>query len=189
MPTRLVRVVTAVVLAGLLSLAGCGSRPTSEGGFVSGDGTFTTIEPGKRMAAPVLDGTTLTGGRWSSADAAGKVIVVNVWGSWCAPCRKEAPELAKAATDSSAVAVFVGINTRDNDVGAPRAFVRSFKVPYPNLYDPTGALLLRFNGQLPPNAIPSTLIIDAQGRVAARIVGASTASTLTGLIGDIAEGR
>ena len=79
---------------------------------------------------------------------------------------------------------FIGINTRDLNPAPAQAFVRAFDIPYPNIYDPDGALLLEF-GQLPPKAIPSTLVIDSEGRVAARILGETTASTLVGIIEDV----
>src|SRR5690606_34952274 len=96
---------------------------------------------------------------------------------------KEAPALVEVASQYPEVQ-FIGINTRDLDPAPARAFVRAFEVPYPNIYDPDGALLLEF-GQLPPKAIPSTLVIDESGRVAARILGEVTAATLAGVIDDV----
>ncbi|MFZ0530803.1 MAG: TlpA disulfide reductase family protein [Propionicimonas sp.] len=184
-------------LAGLLSvgmvlavlLGGCGSAPSGSGGFVGGDGTITVLPVDQRPAAPEITGTTLDGEPWRSADGAGRVIVYNVWGSWCAPCRAEAPALVAASEQVADKATFIGLNTRDLDRAAPQAFVRSFAVPYLNLFDPDGALLLKFSGQLPASAIPSTLIVDAQGRIAARIVGETTSATLVGVIEDVAAGR
>ena len=178
-----------VVLALGLFLAGCGSAPTSTSGFVGGDGTLTVLPVGQRPAAPLIEGTTLDGKPWSSADTNGKVVIYNVWGSWCAPCRAEAPALVAASRRAGTAAVFVGLNTRDLDKAAPQAFVRSFGVPYVNLYDPDGALLLKFSGQLPASAIPSTLLVDPTGRVAARVVGETTEATLVALIGDLAAGK
>ena len=178
-----------VVLALGLLLAGCGSGPTSTSGFVGGDGTLTVLPADQRPAAPVIEGTTLEGSAWTSADTTGKVVVYNVWGSWCAPCRAEAPALVAASRRAGDKAVFVGLNTRDLDKAAPQAFVRTFEVPYANLYDPDGALLLKFSGQLPANAIPSTLLVDPDGRVAARVIGETTEATLVGLIDDLAAGK
>jgi thiol-disulfide isomerase/thioredoxin len=179
----------ALVVVLCLLLTGCGSAPTSTAGFVGGDGTLTQLPVDQRPAAPLIEGTTLDGKPWSSASAAGKVIVYNVWGSWCSPCRAEAPALVQASKRTADKAVFVGLNARDLDKAAPQAFVRSFEVPYVNLYDPDGALLLKFSGQLPASAIPSTLLVDPQGRVAARVIGETTEATLVGLVEDLAAGK
>lgn len=168
-----------------LGLAGCGSTNTAVNGFTGGDGSFSLIPPGERTAAPPLSGTTLDGKQLALSDYPGTIVVLNVWGSWCGPCRHEAPALVQAATTLEGRAQFIGINTRDLDTAPAQAFVRAFGVPYPNLFDPDGALLLGF-GQLPPKAIPSTLIIDAQGRVAARMLGEASASTVVGAVNDIA---
>ncbi len=181
------RKLACLVLAALL--VGCGSGPTGTEGFVAGDGTLTVLPADQRPAAPALEGATLDGGTWRSDSATGKVVVYNVWGSWCAPCRAEAPTLVAASRRTTDRAVFVGVNTRDLDKAAPRAFVRAFEVPYVNLYDPDGALLLKFSGQLPASAIPSTLLVDPQGRVAARIIGEVTETTLVDVIEDLAAGK
>lgn len=183
---RLIRARAAVVVVLGLLLAGCGSGPTSTAGFVAGDGTITVLPPEQRRPAPLVEGTTLDGEPWRSEAFAGTVLVYNVWGSWCAPCRAEAPALVAASRRTEGTATFVGLNTRDLDKAAPQAFVRSFGVPYVNLYDPDGALLLKFSGQLPATAIPSTLLIDRQGRVAARILGETSEATLVGLVEDLA---
>ena len=179
-----------LVLAALLPLlGGCGSGPSGTNGFVAGDGSLTVLPVDQRPAAPVIEGTTLDGAAWRSDSAAGKVLVYNVWGSWCSPCRAEAPVLVAASERTTGTAAFVGLNTRDLDKAAPQAFVRAFNVPYVNLYDPDGALLLKFSGQLPPSAIPSTLLVDGKGRVAARIIGEVTEATLVGVIADLAAGK
>lgn len=167
---------------------GCGATPTDKG-YVSGNGTLTQIEPDQRTAAPVLSGTTLDGTPYSSSELTGKVVVVNVWGSWCAPCRMEAADLQSASVELASVAAFLGINTRDPDPAQARAFNRTFAVTYPSLYDPAGELVLLLRGQVPPNGIPATLLIDKQGRIAARIIGLTTKLTLVSLVNDIANGR
>jgi len=184
---RLARWVVATVALG--TLTACAAPTTGDAGFVGGDGSLTLIAPEQRAAAPAIEGETLQGEAWRSDFAKGKVIVYNVWGSWCAPCRAEAPELVEAAAQTAGSAVFVGINTRDLDRAAPLAFVRAFAVDYVNLYDPDARLLLRFAAQLPASAIPSTLVVDPQGRVAARILGETTRATLVGLVDDVAAGR
>ncbi|MFM7624800.1 MAG: TlpA family protein disulfide reductase, partial [Actinomycetota bacterium] len=113
----------------------------------------------------------------------GSVLLMNVWASWCSPCRAEAPalqELAQAHPDVQ----FVGVLTRDNIVAA-KAFVERFKLTYPTITD--DALLADFTGQLSVNAIPTTLLIDKQGRVAARISGEITYSTLDDLLKDLVK--
>ncbi|MGH3812741.1 MAG: TlpA family protein disulfide reductase [Pseudonocardiaceae bacterium] len=141
--------------------------------------------PKGREPAPKLAGSTLEGERLSLAQFRGTVVVVTVWGSWCAPCRDEAPDLARLARESRSEGVrFVGVDTRDNKAAA-RAFVRTFKIPYPSLFDPDGSLMLAFDGVVPISAVPSTVVIDPQGRVAARVVGKVTYSTLRGLVQDV----
>ncbi len=173
-----------------LLLAACtGSGTAAEGGFVSGDGTITRVPPEQRTPAPAIEGKTLDEKPWSSSSATGKVLVYNVWSSWCPPCVKEAPALVKAAHRTEKIAQFVGLNTRDAAPAQAEAFVREFSVPYPNLFDPGGELVLKFAGQLPLSAIPSTVVIDHQGRIAARVMGEATEATLVGLIEDVAAGR
>jgi len=186
MLSRRVLVVAATV--GAVALASCGASSTdTDAGFAQGDGSYTRIAPAERVAAPVLTGTDLEGKPLTTADFAGKVIVVNVWGSWCEPCRHEVPELVKAAAARADVAQLVGINTRDYSVDTALAFTRAGGVTFPSFFDPDGELLLTFTA-LPPRAIPSTVVIDQQGRVAARILGEVTASTLIGTIDDVAAG-
>ncbi|QGF25175.1 redoxin family protein [Raineyella fluvialis] len=183
-----------VGLAG--TLAACGSRTSdnvasTQGGFVSGDGGVTILAAGKRPAAPVVSGPSLTDQKTTLATKAspGKVLVLNVWGSWCAPCRAEAPELVSAAEKTKDTADFIGLNTRDLDPIPAQAFVRSFGIGYPSIYDPSGTLLLEFSDQLPPSGIPSTLVIDRDGKVAARIIGRTTEATLVGVVEDVAAGK
>ena len=182
------RKIAYLVVAALL-LAGCSLASGGANGFVAGDGTLTVLPADQRPAAPVIVGTTLAGEPWHSDATSGKVLVYNVWGSWCAPCRAEAPVLVAASKRTADTAVFVGLNTRDLDKAAPQAFLRAFDVPYVNLYDPDGALLLKFSGQLPASAIPSTLLVDGNGRIAARIIGEVTEATLVDVIADLAAGK
>lgn len=171
----------------MLWLVGCtadeGTQSTAGTGFQAGDGTVTILTPDERPQAPELAGPDLDGNQISTADFAGKMIILNVWGSWCPPCRAEAEDLVLAAQQLPDVQ-FLGVNTRDLDPAPAQAFVRQFEVPYPSIYDPDGALLLEFH-QLPPAAIPSTLVIDEDGRVAARILGGTTARTLVQIVEDV----
>ncbi len=107
---------------------------------------------------------------------------MNVWASWCAPCRAEAPTLAEVSTQLAPKGVsFVGIDTRDSTPTA-KSFVQKFGLTYPNIVDPDGQVQLLFGDSLPPQAIPSTVIIDREGRVAARALGRVDAATLRGLV-------
>jgi thiol-disulfide isomerase/thioredoxin len=168
----------AFALALLLALTGCsgGGSSTSEDSFVSGDGATTFIKIADRKIAPAITGLTLSGTNYTYTKD--KVAVVNVWASWCSPCRAEAPTLVALANKYVDVS-FIGILTRDNPANA-EAFERRFKIPYPTLID--DAILAGFKGSLPANAIPSTVILDKQGRVAARISGVVTVASLSQLI-------
>jgi thiol-disulfide isomerase/thioredoxin len=191
-------VVAPLVMLAVVLLAGCSAtgadEPTRAGnqdGYVGAERSVTIIPPDERKAAPDIKGAVLgqEGKQISTADLTGKVVVLNVWGSWCGPCRAEAPALQKASEQTEGVAQFIGLNTRDFDQGPPVAFNRSNKITYPSIWDPTGSVLVSLSGTLPPKAIPSTLIVDKQGKVAARVVGTVTETTLVDMISDVAAGK
>ncbi|WP_405949851.1 TlpA family protein disulfide reductase [Streptomyces prunicolor] len=169
---------TAGVAVAALVLSACSSGGTSGGSgntnFITGSDGIATVKKGDRQAAPDLSGKTIDGKTLNTADYKGKVLVVNVWGSWCSPCRAEADNLvqvAKATADKDVQ--FVGLNTRDTSTDPAVAFEKKYQVPYPSLYDPTGRLMLRFKkGTLNPQAIPSTIVIDRDGKIAARALQA-----------------
>jgi thiol-disulfide isomerase/thioredoxin len=176
-------VVAAVLGAGL---AGCGE---SSGGDADG-GTITVVPEGKRQQAVELRGTTLEGAPLDVASFRGKVVVLNVWGSWCPPCRKEAPDLQAAYTQLRPKGVeFVGIDTNDKDKAQALAFQKTFGVTYPSLADDGGAALLALRGAVAANAVPTTLVLDRQGRIAARISRATTKATLAGVVEDVLSGK
>jgi thiol-disulfide isomerase/thioredoxin len=168
----------ALIVALAIALTGCGGGGTSSAGesFVSGDGSTTFIKIADRKIAPAISGMTLSGTNYIYTK--NKVAVVNVWASWCSPCRAEAPILVSLANKYTNVD-FIGILTRDNPANA-EAFERRFKIPYPTVID--DSILIGFKGSLPANAIPSTVILDKNGRVAARISGVVTVASLTQLI-------
>lgn len=175
-----------VALLAALALAGCSQEaadPGDSAGFVEGDGTSVILPVDQRKPAPVLTGTDLNGEPVDTSTWEGNPGVINVWASWCAPCRAEAPELVAVAKQNPDVN-FLGLDTRDSDAPA-RAFVEKFNIPYPNLPDPDGQLVLQFSDSLPPQAIPSTLLVDAQGRVAGRFLGAVEAGELDAAIQDL----
>jgi peroxiredoxin len=179
---------TAGAVAAAVTLSSCSSGGTSGGGgntnFVTGADGVATVEKGERADVPELSGKTVDGGQVDVADYKGKVVVLNVWGSWCPPCRAEAKNLETVYRDVKDQGVqFVGINTRDADVSLAKAFEKEFGVSYPSLYDPTGKLMLRFKkGTLNPQAIPSTLIIDREGKIAARTLQALSEEKLRAML-------
>ncbi|MFI7010451.1 TlpA family protein disulfide reductase [Streptomyces sp. NPDC050145] len=178
---------TGAAVAALL-LTACGPGGTSGGGdstnFVSSTGGISTVAKSDRGTAPVLSGKDLEGKPLSTADHEGKVLVINVWGSWCPPCRAEAKYFAKVAKESDPKDVqFLGIDTRDPQTDQAIAFEKDYGIPYPSFYDPSGKLLLKFKkGTLNPQGIPNTLVIDRDGKIAARSLKALNEKTLHQLI-------
>lgn len=184
--TLRVRILAAIgALALLAGCSGNGNRGTTDG-FVSGDGSITTVDVADRKDAPVLKGEDLDGKPLSTADFAGKTLVINVWGPWCPPCRAEAADLkevSEAYVDKDVQ--FVGILARTDDPSTATSFNRRKGIEYPSFADQGGKLELGFKDSLPSLAIPTTWIIDSQGRVAARVLSKITASTLANLIDDV----
>ncbi|NNG35028.1 TlpA disulfide reductase family protein [Nakamurella aerolata] len=170
--------IAAALLAVLgLLLAGC------SGNSVSADGTFALVSPGGKsefsypqgerkplgeIAGPAVDSDK----RISVADYPGKVVVLNFWGAWCSPCRGEADDLATAAKLTANDGVqFIGINVREASKQAAADFEKSFGVPYPSIFDQQARTLLSIRG-FPATAIPSTIVLDRQHRVAYVKLGA-----------------
>jgi thiol-disulfide isomerase/thioredoxin len=154
-------------------------------GFVSGDGTIERVALDKRSTPLTLSGTTLQGTPWKIADVKDKVLVLNVWGQWCGPCVAEMPHLQQVWSQLSAAGKpvqFMGINYRDG-VETAEAFVRANRITYPSLQDDGGRTLLALRGKA--NTTPTTLVLDRQGRIAARVSGPVTAATLSGLVNDV----
>ncbi|MFG3140950.1 TlpA family protein disulfide reductase [Streptomyces sp. NPDC048211] len=170
----------------LSACGGSGSNGTGGGGFVTGEGGIATVQKKDRQDAPKLNGETLDGSKLDLAGPAykGKVIVLNVWGSWCSPCRAEAPYFAKLSKRMNSKDVkFVGINTRDPKKPPAVNFEANFGIEYPSFFDPTGRLMLRFpKGNLTPKGIPTTLVLDRNGKIAARHVGAISGEDLQKMI-------
>ncbi|MGR4010284.1 TlpA family protein disulfide reductase [Leucobacter sp. 1207-22] len=174
-------VLVGAALVGALGLAGCSggsnlSDQWNEGGdkgYVSGDGSTTSTSIDERSEPVVFEGTVEDGSTFSNKDIAGDVTVVNFWYAGCAPCRAEAPDLVAAHAEFADDGVqFIGVNTRDQ-VAQAEQFAEQFNVEYPSIMDNAGGREVQraFAGQVPLNAVPTTLILDREGRVAHRVIG------------------
>jgi len=186
---RRVAAAALTLAAAALALTGCAggaiaqSTPASNGqSFVSGASGTTIFGSRDAPHAPAVTGTTLAGARLSLSQFHGHVVVLNFWGSWCTPCRAEAPALASlAAAFSHAGVDFVGVDIRDTPASA-EAFQRDFKITYPSLNDPGGLIALDFRSTVPPAGIPTTLVISRSGQIMARVIGEASYPGLRGLI-------
>ncbi|WP_382309677.1 TlpA family protein disulfide reductase [Herbiconiux sp. UC225_62] len=180
-PTRFRIAAAAVLAATALLLAGCSNDPLaqqylegSNKNYISGDGSITEVPLADRGAAVQFSGTDENGDPVTASDYTGQVLVLNFWYAGCAPCRAEAPALEKLNSEYEGKGVsFLGVNVRDQ---APTAisFAEKYGVSYPSVVDTDGAMQLAFSGTVAPNAVPTTLVLDPQGRVAARILGQLT---------------
>lgn len=168
----------APLLGLLVLLTGCstgaGAVAVNNGGefrFVAGTPAGEVIPVDKRAAAPSFSGKLLGGGDFSAASLHGKVAVLNFWGSWCAPCRVETPEFQQVYAQVRDQGVtFLGLDVKEVSDQFPKAFVHRFGIQYPSIYDPQGEVALAFR-DYPANAIPSTIVLDRQNRVAAVYTG------------------
>lgn len=194
-PTR----VTFAIAVGAVAAVTLSSCAASQGGgngtdgsdtrYVAGDGSTQVLTGKARKPAPAITGTDLDGGKVSLAQYRGKVVVLNFWASWCAPCRAESPTLeALYEKHKKSGTQFLGVNIKD-DRTAARAFVRKQKIAYPSVYDQSGEVALGFRDTVPPKAIPSTIVVDAKGRVSGRIIGEATYDGLDKLIDTVAASR
>jgi thiol-disulfide isomerase/thioredoxin len=179
------RIASVLTFALVVATSACSDGtdvPPGQQGFVPGDAGSTFVQPADREPAPELSGTLLGGGSYSLDDSRGDdLVVVNIWGSWCSPCRSEAAALEQVYQDVRGRGVqFLGINTRDQEAQA-LAFVANKGITYPSLVD-DGGLQAGFASSLPVAGIPTTFVIDRSGRVAARAVSEVTYSSLTELV-------
>ncbi|WP_084077365.1 TlpA disulfide reductase family protein [Demequina sp. NBRC 110057] len=173
-------ILAAILVAVVLWLAGCAPGDAEESpGYVSGDGTVTEWAEGERGEPLELTGTSFEGGAVDVEDFRGQVVLVNTWYASCPPCRAEAPELVEL--DARDDVQLIGVNSRD-DAGTAEAFQRTFSVEYPSIDDSDGKATAQLQGLVAINAVPTTLVLDAEGRVAARAVGRVEASTLESLV-------
>jgi peroxiredoxin len=179
----------AAVLAGVLLIgvlvAGWATGGHSDVTDVDGSQSAVMYTAGHRPVAPEFTGTTLTGARLNFSSYRGQVVVLNFWGSWCAPCRAEASTLASVAAlyRSSGVA-FLGVDVRDTTASA-EAFARSFGITYPSVADPGSSITLDFTSAVPIAATPTTLVIDRTGHIAGAVFGSATYPVLTTILAKV----
>jgi len=161
-----------LLVTGLTACTGFnGLESTGDKGFLTGEGVVTEVAAADRGAPVSFKGTDLDGNAISLQDLRGKPVVVVVWGSWCTPCRAEAPAVVAAAEELGDSAQFVGINIRDGSQAQSQAFVRRFGITYPSFWSPDGEALLAFPGVLGLRTIPAFAVLDERGRVAGSIIG------------------
>ena len=194
MRTRRLAAPVALAVAAALALAGCSNDPLAEQwnegsnkGFIAGDSTVAEFAPADRGAAAEFSGPLDTGGEFDSGELLGSVSVVNFWYAGCAPCRAEAPILAELDEAYAGDVTFLGINLRDQAPSA-LAFSESYDIAYPSVMDKQngGRAIQAYAGIVPLNAVPTTLVLDRQGRVAVRILGQiQDASILRTLVDDV----
>jgi thiol-disulfide isomerase/thioredoxin len=186
---RALVIAAAVALVASTALTGCtaqdGIAGQDGGGYISGDGSVLTVPAASRADVGAWGGETVDGDRIDSTDLDG-VVVLNFWYAGCPPCRDEAGDLEDVATEYGDEITFLGINIRDSGPTAA-SFEQEFGVTYDSILDAsTRDVLLAFAGEVPPSAVPTTLVLDADGRVAARIAGRiPSAGTLADLIDDV----
>jgi len=186
-------VLAAAVLAGVLLIVMLAGGWAGGGGSgvttVDGNASAVVYPAGHRPLAPGFSGTTLTGSKLSFSDYRGQVVVLNFWGSWCVPCREEAPTLAAVASKYRPSGVsFLGVDVRDTTAGA-LAFARSFNVSYPSVSDPASAITLAFTAKVPIAGTPTTLVVDRTGHIAGAVFGTVTYPELTAILAKVTAER
>jgi thiol-disulfide isomerase/thioredoxin len=168
---------TALVAAGTLLVAALALAGVA--GMVRGTGSGTAYASTRAADRLAFDLPGLGGGRLTVADVRGRVTVLNIWASWCAPCREEAPALRRVASEADPTRVaFVGVAGRD-EADPARGYVADFDIRYPNALD-DGSVLARYNVSL----LPTTMIFDRRGALVARISGVVSEVRLRSLIED-----
>ncbi|MEY9852676.1 thiol-disulfide isomerase/thioredoxin [Leifsonia sp. EB41] len=196
---RLALLLPAAAAATALLLSGCTSndalanqyRSGNGQNYIAGDGSVSEYAAANRGAPVAFSGKLADGTSVSSKDYAGKVLVVNFWYAGCPPCRVEAPDLESLSQKYASQGVsFLGVNLYDS-ASTAASFEQDKGVTYPSVLDrDTGSVLLAFSKTVPPKATPTTIVIDKQGRVAARILGAiPDKSILDSLISDAVAGK
>jgi peroxiredoxin len=185
---RVVVLVAAVCVGAALAavlLTGWASGGNSGVTDVAGSDSAVLYSTGHRPLAPDFTATTLTGSRLSLHSYRGQVVVLNFWGSWCAPCRAEAPALAVTAEQYRPAGVtFLGVDVRD-DTASALAFARQFGISYPSVSDSSSQITLDFTSVVPIAGTPTTLVIDRTGHIAGAVFGTATYQELTGILAKV----
>ncbi len=181
--TGIVALATGLVLVCCAQSSGNADDVVDQG-YQSGDGSVRQWAQADRGAAVTLTGTDFSGDPVDTSEWRGSVVVVNTWYAACPPCRKEAADLVATAQTYRESVRFVGINSTD-EAGTALAFQRTFGVTYPTISDSDGRVTATLQGVVPIQAVPTTVVLDQQGRVAARVLGEVEGSTLSGLIDDV----
>jgi thiol-disulfide isomerase/thioredoxin len=178
--------------AAAAALVGCSSQKvdqTSPGGeyeFTGATPAATVVDPAGRAPAPAFDGELLDGTQFESSSLAGDITVINFWGSWCAPCRLETPEFQAVHAELADRGVqFLGVDVKDERQLAV-GFMKNVGATYPSLFDPRGEVAMAFRG-FPANVVPSTILLDGRGRVAAVYAGAVRGTDLRTALGLLLE--
>ena len=185
-----VRAFGAALMVVAFALVACGSesddlaqRASNDGSnYVAGDGSVEELAPESRGEAVAFESELFDGTQITPETFQGEVSVINFWYAACAPCRVEAPDLQDVHEEFKSDGVqFFGVNTRDTEETA-EAFERSFGITYPSMEDRSGQVVMAMTDYVHPSAVPTTLVLDKQGRVAAKVVGIVEPSTLRALI-------
>lgn len=183
---------TSLALAVTLGLSACGSEQNDSiskqaqagdnKGYVAGDGSVEELAAAKRAEPVQLTGETLDGKKWNVESERGKVVVLNVWGAWCGPCQTETPHLEKAwknYDNANKPVVFMGLDQRDSDAVA-KSTLKKWGATYPSLKNDDGQNLQGLQRKVV--ATPTTLVLDKQGRIAARVSGSTTETTVRNMV-------
>lgn len=189
---------SVAAVAGLVAVTGCSSKDNSDlsdqansadgKGFISGDGSVTEFSKAQRGKPVDFEGKLFGGESLTGAQLRGKPSLLNFWYAGCAPCRAEAPHLQKLFTEFGEKANFYGINLRDEQ-GTAEAFERTFGIGYRSVEDRSGGVLMALSQYVPAQAVPTTLVLDSEGRVAARILGQIDESVVRTLVQDQIDGK
>lgn len=154
-----------------------------ENDYEGADGAYVLWEDAERSAAIDASGQTYSGETIDLAELRGAPVLINTWYAACPPCRAEAPDLANLAAEHPSV-TFLGLNNRDDEAAAT-AFERSFDIPYPTIADDDGSMLAALAGTVPLKAVPTTLVLDREGRPAARFLGQIDPGVIDGILTDL----